>query len=180
MKVLSKIHNKFRYYLNKGRCSAIGKNSYIDKTVKIFFYRGLYLGDYVSIYYNNFIMNENGKIRIGKNSHIAPGGYINCNNSNIIIGDDVAIGPQCCIIASSNYYKVTKTGLDVHVVINDDIKIGNSVFIGSNVTILPGVSIVNNCVIGAGSVVNKDICISGVYVGIPAVKIKEFTIEPII
>ncbi|EKO1912528.1 acyltransferase [Clostridium botulinum] len=176
MKVISKIDNKFRYYLNKIRCSAFGKNSYIDKSVKVFFYKGLYLGDFVSIYYNNFIMNENGKISFGNNSHIAPGGYVNCNNSNIIIGNDVAIGPQCCLIAYSNYYKATKTGLDIHTVISGDIKIGSNVFIGSNVTILPGVSIADNCVIGAGSVVNKDICTSGVYAGSPVVKIKDLNI----
>ncbi|KAB5488835.1 MULTISPECIES: acyltransferase [Flagellimonas] len=50
-------------------------------------------------------------------------------------------------------------------------KIGNKVSIGSNSTILP-VEICNNVVIGAGSVVTKDIIESGTYVGNPAVKIK--------
>lgn len=45
--------------------------------------------------------------------------------------------------------------------------IGNSVSIGSNATILP-VRICDNVVIGAGSVVTKDITIPGVYVGNPA------------
>lgn len=179
MKIITKFYNKFIYYLNKRKCSSFGTNSYIDKTVKVFFYKGLYLNDYVSIYYNNFIMNENGKVYIGKRSHIAPGGYINCNNTSIIIGNNVAIGPQCCIIACSNYYRITKKGINIHKIIKDDIKIGNNVFIGANVTILPGVSIVSNCVIGAGSIVNKDIYISGVYVGNPVVKIKEFTIKSI-
>lgn len=46
-------------------------------------------------------------------------------------------------------------------------KIGNNVSIGSNATILP-VSICNNVVIGAGSVVTKDISEPGIYVGNPA------------
>lgn len=49
--------------------------------------------------------------------------------------------------------------------------ISNNVYIGSNSTILP-VSICSNVVIGAGSVVTKDICIPGVYVGNPAIFIK--------
>lgn len=49
--------------------------------------------------------------------------------------------------------------------------IGNNVSIGSNATILP-VSICNNVVIGAGSVVTKDITESGIYVGNPAKKIR--------
>ena len=50
-------------------------------------------------------------------------------------------------------------------------KVGNNVSIGSNSTILP-VKITDNVVIGAGSVVTKDILVSGVYCGNPAKKIK--------
>lgn len=46
-------------------------------------------------------------------------------------------------------------------------KIGDRVCIGSNATILP-VSIINDCVIGAGSVVTKDITVRGIYAGNPA------------
>lgn len=46
-------------------------------------------------------------------------------------------------------------------------KIGNHVSIGTNATILP-VSITDNVVIGAGSVVTKDITVSGIYAGNPA------------
>ena len=50
-------------------------------------------------------------------------------------------------------------------------KIGNSVSIGSNATILP-VNICDNVVIGAGAVVTKNITKSGVYAGNPARLIK--------
>ena len=50
-------------------------------------------------------------------------------------------------------------------------QIGNSVSIGSNATILP-ISICDKVVIGAGSVVTKNITEPGVYVGNPAKKIK--------
>ena len=49
--------------------------------------------------------------------------------------------------------------------------IGNNVSIGSNATILP-INICDNVVIGAGSVVTKDIKESGVYIGNPAKKIR--------
>jgi acetyltransferase-like isoleucine patch superfamily enzyme len=51
--------------------------------------------------------------------------------------------------------------------------IGNNVSIGTNSTILP-VSIVDNVVIGAGSVVTRDISISGVYAGNPARLIRQY------
>ena len=53
----------------------------------------------------------------------------------------------------------------------EDTIIGNNVLIGSNATILP-VSICDDVIIGAGSVVTKDITKPGVYVGNPAKKIK--------
>jgi len=51
-------------------------------------------------------------------------------------------------------------------------QIGNHVLIGTNVTILP-VRICNDVVIGAGSVVTKDILASGIYAGNPAKLIRE-------
>lgn len=51
-------------------------------------------------------------------------------------------------------------------------KIGKNVSIGSNATILP-VSICDNVVIGAGSVVTKDLTVPGVYLGNPAKKIRD-------
>ncbi|MBA4416982.1 MAG: UDP-3-O-(3-hydroxymyristoyl)glucosamine N-acyltransferase [Syntrophus sp. (in: bacteria)] len=49
--------------------------------------------------------------------------------------------------------------------------IGNNVSIGTNATILP-VTIVDNVVIGAGSIVTKDILIPGIYAGNPAALIR--------
>ena len=51
-------------------------------------------------------------------------------------------------------------------------RIGNNVSIGSNATILP-VNITDNVVIGAGSVVTKDILESGIYAGNPAKKLRD-------
>lgn len=52
-------------------------------------------------------------------------------------------------------------------------KLGNGVSVGSNASILP-VDICNNVVIGAGSVVTKDITEPGVYAGNPAVMLRKF------
>jgi acetyltransferase-like isoleucine patch superfamily enzyme len=52
------------------------------------------------------------------------------------------------------------------------ISIGNDVYIGLNVTILPGVKIGNRCIIGTGSIVTKDIPDNSVAAGVPAKVIK--------
>ena len=48
------------------------------------------------------------------------------------------------------------------------VKIGNDVWIGGNVTILPGITIGNNVVVAAGAVVTKDVPDNCVVDGVPA------------
>lgn len=48
------------------------------------------------------------------------------------------------------------------------IKIGNNVHIGTNATIMPGVVIGNNCIVGCGAIVTKSIPDNSVAVGVPA------------
>lgn len=55
-------------------------------------------------------------------------------------------------------------------------RIGNRVSIGSNSTILP-VQICDDVVVGAGAVVTKDIILSGVYAGNPAILIKDKSLK---
>ncbi|MBR4710796.1 MAG: acyltransferase [Clostridia bacterium] len=56
--------------------------------------------------------------------------------------------------------------------ITKPITIGNNVYIGNNVILLPGVNVGDNVVIGAGAVVSKDIPSNSVAVGVPAKVIK--------
>lgn len=48
------------------------------------------------------------------------------------------------------------------------IKIGNNCFIGNNCTILPGVEMGDNCILGAGSVLSSSMPANSVYAGVPA------------
>ena len=54
-----------------------------------------------------------------------------------------------------------------------EIRIGNDVWLGANVTILPGVTIGDNVIVGAGAVVTKDIPDNSLAVGVPARVVKE-------
>jgi acetyltransferase-like isoleucine patch superfamily enzyme len=53
------------------------------------------------------------------------------------------------------------------------VRIGNGCWIGAGVTILPGVTIGEGCVIGAGSVVTRSTEANGLYVGMPARRVRE-------
>jgi acetyltransferase-like isoleucine patch superfamily enzyme len=92
--------------------------------------------------------------------------------SHTFICEGVSIGNECFIGHGVMFINDLLLGGPAH---GDKSKwkrtqIGNNVSIGSNATILP-VSICNNVVIGAGSVVTKNIYESGIYIGNPARKV---------
>ena len=140
-------------------------------------------------------------VKFGKNNTVVdPVNLYGCKmGNNVFIGpfveiqNGVSIGNNCKIQSHSFICELVEIGNDCFIshgvkFINDlflkggpaqgdkkkwkKTKIGNHVSIGTNATILP-VRIVSNVVIGAGSVVTKDINESGVYVGNPAKKIKD-------
>ena len=86
-------------------------------------------------------------------------------SAKVIFGDNVFIGPNCSFYTACHPLDVAQRneGLEYAKPIN----IGNNVWFGGNVTVLPGVTIGDNAVIGAGSVVCKDIPANVVAVGNP-------------
>ena len=84
--------------------------------------------------------------------------------SNVRIGQDCFVGHG--VMFTNDKFRDRQLSKDFL-----PTRIGNKVYIGSNSTILP-VSICDDVVIGAGSVVTKDIIEPGTYAGNPAVRIK--------
>ncbi len=86
------------------------------------------------------------------------------------IGDYVMIGPNTLI--STVNHPMTPMGRRKHLGIAKPVTIGDDVWMGGNVTILPGVTIGNNVIIAAGAVVTKDVPSNTLVGGVPAKKIK--------
>lgn len=82
------------------------------------------------------------------------------------IGDHVMVGPHTLITTVSHPLSARERR-EYHAWAKP-VTIGNDVWIGGNVTILPGVTIGDNAVIGAGSVVTEDIPANSLAVGAPA------------
>ena len=105
----------------------------------------------------------------GKNIHLGKGVFINSgckfqDQGDIFIGDGSLIGHNT-VLATLNHGLLLE---ERHNLIPKPIHIGKNVWIGSNSTILLGVTIGDNAVIGAGSVVTKDIPENMIAVGSPA------------
>ena len=89
----------------------------------------------------------------------------------VYIGDNVMIGPNTLITTVG--HPLTPMGRRQHLGIAKPVTIGNDVWIGGNVTILPGITIGNNVVVAAGAVVTKDVPDNTLVGGVPAKKIKD-------
>lgn len=94
--------------------------------------------------------------------------------AKVKIGNNVLIAPNVGIYTAGHPIDLE---MRKHVEFGISITIGNDVWIGGNVVILPGVHIGNGCVIGAGSVVTKDIPDNVVAVGNPCKVIRKITEE---
>jgi Acetyltransferase (isoleucine patch superfamily) len=104
----------------------------------------------------------------GTNIEIGEGSYINfnCNfvdDTRIIIGKKVMFGPAVTIATVGHPINPDYRGY----MYADPVKIEDNCWIGAGSTICPGVTIGKNSVIGAGSVVTKDIPANSVAVGNP-------------
>lgn len=83
---------------------------------------------------------------------------------NVSIGDNVLLGPNVILSTAAHPIDPIERRKTEY---GAPISIGNDVWIGGNVTILPGVKIGHNCVVGAGSVVTKNVPNNSVAVGSP-------------
>lgn len=97
---------------------------------------------------------------VGYNIQIGESFYSNYNlvildDARITIGDHVFIGPDCGIYAAGHPINVKQRNAGLEYA--KPVTIGDNVWIGGGVKIVPGVTIGSNSVIGAGSVVVKDI-----------------------
>ena len=117
-----------------------------------------------------FTCDYGNNIVLGKNVFINSNCYF-MDGAKITVGDNVFIGPSCGFYTANHPldYQTRNQGIEQAL----PISIGNNVWLGGNVIVLPGVKIGDGCVIGAGSVVTKDIEANSVATGIPCNVIKK-------
>lgn len=109
---------------------------------------------------------------IGEKTFINHNAYL-MDGAEIKIGDNCFIGPNCGMYTAAHpiFFEERNKGLEKALPIN----IGDNVWIGGDVTILPGASIGNNSVIGAKSLVTKDIPANVVAFGNPCRVIRKIS-----
>lgn len=124
-----------------GRC---GENLTVNQPFRCDYGRNISIGDNVFINFNMTILDE-AEVTIG---------------NNVFIGPNVSIYTPCHPLVADE----RNTGVEWA----EPVTIGNDVWIGGNTVILPGVTIGDGAVVGAGSVVSRDVPEASLVVGCPA------------
>lgn len=166
---LKETHGMF--LVGKGVQISHGKHIRCGKSVKFEDYseihglcsEGLNFGDYVTISRGVMIRPSSYYggdygigLTMGEHSSIGPYGYVGCSG-RITIGKNVMFGPKCSLFAENHVFSDTQSSIKSQGVQQKGIIVEDDCWIGSNVTILDGVTIGKGSVIGAGTLVTKDI-----------------------
>ena len=106
------------------------------------------------------------KLSIGDNSGIG----VDCHcGGALTVGNDVMMGPECVIISRNHDFSRTDIPMRLQGFMEEEpVTIGNDVWLGRRVMIMPGVHIGNGCIIAAGAVVTKDVPDYAIVGGVPA------------
>ncbi len=163
----------FRNKISLGKTVTIGDNVEINGLSK----SGVFIGNNVSILKNTIIectgvISELGEcLYIGNNVGIAQNCFIQVRGK-VIIEDNVIFGPNVSVFSENHIFDNPELPVNLQGVIRKGVKIENGVWIGARAVILDGVTVGNNSIVAAGSIVNKDVPPYSIVGGVPAKLIK--------
>tara|TARA_Y100000996_G_C22514517_1_gene639869 strand:+ start:93 stop:626 length:534 start_codon:yes stop_codon:yes gene_type:complete len=160
--------------LNKAGFNKIGKNVKISKSCLIIGLKNISLGSNIRIDAFTSIIANKGFLKLGNNIHIGGHGHLLCSGG-VTIKNNCTFSQGVRIYSQSDDYSGKKpTGLFVKNKYQNykkgEVIIGAKSIIGSGSIILPNVKISKNTLIGALSLINKNILKPGTYSGIPVKK----------
>lgn len=117
----------------------------------------------------NVSFRNGERIEIGARSHIGEQCSLWAGDSHgrITIGEDALFGPRVYITAS-NYRYDTGSPVWAQPRVEENVVIGEDVWLGARVTVLPGVTVGDGTIVAAGSVVTRDLPPGVVAAGVPA------------
>lgn len=111
------------------------------------------------------------RVSIGQRTFINHKCYFESGRGSIEIGDNCLLAPAVMLLTSVHERDsegvVSRSSTSLPVVV------GDNVWLGARAMVLPGVSIGDGCVVGAGAVVTRDCAPGGVYVGVPAERVDQ-------
>ncbi len=159
----------------KNHMKILGLDPVLGSGLLVYGPENIQIGNNFSCWRNcSLVAVENGIITIGDRVSFNANVYINAAiNGRIVIGNDVLIAPNVVIRASNHITQDSNKPINQQGQTGGEIIIGTDVWIGSNSTITTNVKIGKGAVIGAGSVVTKDVQSNDIVGGVPTQFIKK-------
>lgn len=158
-------------------------NTYEDETEK----RTAILSEIIGEFGEGGFIQGPIAFHYGKHTKIGKNFFGNFNltiqdDAEVTIGDNCNFGPNVTIVTpvhpmlpNERREMLTADGSKKHLCYAEPVHIGNDCWFGASVTVCPGVTIGDNCVIGAGSVVTRDIPQDSFATGVPCRVIRKIT-----
>ena len=151
-----------------------GRNLRVDSGVTILGFENISLGDNISIMKNSYIYaHDGGELTIGDNFTLNSNSQLGASFGKIIIGSDCAIAPNCILRASNHRFDNPDIPFRKQGHTYGEIILEDDIWIASNCVITPDTVIGRSSIIGAGSVVTKDIEPYSIVGGVPAKLIRK-------
>jgi acetyltransferase-like isoleucine patch superfamily enzyme len=114
-----------------------------------------------------------GSICLRERVYVGPYSYLGTSSHKLNIGEDTMIGAHSYIITENHGTTRKDIPYSRQSFVGSDVIIGTNVWIGCHATILPGVTIGDNAIIGAGAVVTKNVPPGESWAGVPAKKLNK-------
>lgn len=112
---------------------------------------------------NRCYFGDGSRLKLGSRSQLGQNSRL---NGSIVIGNDVLMGPDVVMMATSHRFDDTNIPINLQGERDEEtIVIGDDVWVGTRVIILPGVCIGEKSIIGAGSVVTKSFPANSILAG---------------
>jgi acetyltransferase-like isoleucine patch superfamily enzyme len=145
-----------------------GDVGHIEKCLRLG--RGVHLDQGVMFWIGNE-ETTTGSINLAERVYVGPYSFLGTSSHRLKIGDDTMIGAHCYIITENHVTSRTDIPYARQGYEGADVVIGKNVWLGCHVTVLPGVTINDNAIIGAGAVVTKNVPAGETWGGVPAKQI---------
>jgi len=158
---------RMRRVLLRALCKSFGNGVRIGIGVLVLHPHTFEIGDAVFIGNQTFLQGRHdGRCAIGAHTWVGPQSYFDCRD--LELGEYVGWGPGAKVLGSEH----TGDPADVPIIQTDlvikPVRVGNWADIGVNAVLLPGVTVGQGAVVGAGAVVTHDVPAHAIVAGVPA------------
>ena len=151
-----------------------GDGVVFETSVLIFHPENLYIGDNVYIGHQSILKGYyKNTFKIGDGTWIGQQCFLH-SGGGIEIGENVGVGPGVKILTSQHQLDDPVMPIMHQKILFSSVKIGKGSDIGSNATILPGITLGEFCQVGAGAVVTKSFPGRSIIAGVPANLLRVF------